>query len=278
MSAASSPGTAPVASEHAAGHHRAHLLALDGKEQSTVALPLAFSQPIRPDLIRRAVVAAQSHTRQPYGPSPTAGLRHSVQWSGKGKGVARTPRLMDSMRGAQAPNTVGGRPTHPPSVDRIWAKKINTKERRLAFASALAATREAKLASARGHLVPKNAHLPLVLEDPVEEIVSAPTARDLLERLHLWADVERSRSGTHLTSSGRARRRGRVRRTPRSLLVVTSAPGKARGFRNFAGVDVVPVGRLGTEDLAPGGDAGRLTLFSHKAVESLRARLGEAKP
>jgi len=264
--------------ERASPHHRVHLIGLDGKPGALVALPLAFSTPVRADLIRRAVVAAQSHRRQPYGSSPTAGLRHSVEWSGKGRGVARTPRLMESMRGAQAPNTVGGRPTHPPRVDRIWEKKINRKERQLAFSSALAATRDAKLAAGRGHAVPHAVHLPFVVEDPVEEIQKTQEARVLLERLQLWEDVERARAGVHLRASGRARRRGRVRRSPRSLLLVTSGPGKALGFRNLAGVDVVPARRLGTEDLAPGGSAGRLTLFSRAAVESLRERLGEASP
>jgi large subunit ribosomal protein L4e len=278
MTPDANPGSGPLPSSHPLPHHHVHLLDLEGKQGPTVALPLAFSHPVRPDLIHRAVVAAQSHRRQPYGTSPTAGLRHSVEWSGKGKGVSRSPRLMDSMRGAQAPNTVGGRPAHPPRVERIWGKKINQKERRLAFASALAATREPKLASARGHAVPHGLSLPLVLEDPVEEIRTSSGARQLLERLKLWGDVERAHAGTHLTSSGRARRRGRVRRTPRSLLVVVSAPGKALGFRNLAGVEVVPAQRLNTEDLAPGGDAGRLTLFSRGAVESLRTRLGEAHP
>jgi large subunit ribosomal protein L4e len=182
------------------------------------------------------------------------------------------------MRGAQAPNTVGGRPAHPPKVERIWAKKINRKERRLAFASALAATREPGLATGRGHTFPHALHLPVVVDDPVEEIERTRDARLLLERLKLWDDVERARAGTHLRSSGRARRRGRVRRTPRSLLVVTSGPGKALGFRNLAGVEVVPARRLATEDLAPGGSAGRLTLFSRAAVESLRERLGEVAP
>jgi len=266
----------PAPTEHAPPHHRVHVLDVHGKQGATLSLPIAFSQPIRPDLIRRAVVAAQSHRRQPYGTSPTGGMRHSVEWSGKGRGVARTPRLMDSMRGAQAPNTVSGRAAHPPSVDRIWAKKINRKERHRAFASALAATREVKLAQARGHALPEGLHLPIVLDDPVEQIATSADARALLVRLKLWDDIERARDGTHLRASGRARRRGRVRRTPRSLLVVTSASGKALGFRNLAGVDVVPVGRLSTEDLAPGGVAGRLTIFSKAAVESLRSRLGEA--
>jgi len=277
MSPDRAPAEAPP-TEPSTPHHRAHLLGLDGKSRTTVPLPLAFSLPVRKDLIQRAVVAAQSHRRQPHATSPTAGVRHSVEWSGKGRGVARTPRLMDSMRGAQAPNTVGGRPAHPPTTETIWAKKINRKERRLAFASALAATREPKLASERGHLLPHGVSLPFVLEDPVEEVRSAKEARTLLEHLKLWPDVRRARDGTHLHGSGRARRRGRVRRTPRSVLLVTSTIGKALGFRNLAGVDVVPVGQLSTEDLAPGGVAGRLTIFSRAAVESLRSRLGEAAP
>jgi large subunit ribosomal protein L4e len=268
----------PTPGEPALVHHRVHVVSLEGKPGAALALPDAFGAPVRADLIARAVVAAQSHRRQPYGSSPTAGNRHSVEWSGKGKGVARTPRLMDSMRGAQAPNTVGGRPTFPPRVDRIWSKKINRKERQLAFASALAATRDAKLAQARGHRVPHGVHLPIVLEDPVEQIVTSSAAQALLVRLKLWSDVQRAQSGTHLTSSGRARRRGRVRRTPRSLLVVTSAPQQARGFRNLPGVEVVSAQRLATEDLAPGGAAGRLTLFSHGAVETLRTRLEGASP
>jgi large subunit ribosomal protein L4e len=277
MTAPDAPEAAAVPKEHATPHHRIHLLGVDGRPGASFTLPLAFSSPFRPDLIHRAVVAAQSHRRQPYGTSLTAGARHSVQWSGKGKGVARTPRLMDSMRGAQSPNTVGGRPAHPPKVDRIWTKKINRKERQLAFASALGATREAKLATARGHDVPNGLHLPVVLEDPIEDIRTSADAREFLERLKLWADVTRARDGTHMRS-GRGKRRGRVRRTPRSLLIVTSAPGKARGFRNLSGVEVVPVLRLATEDLAPGGAAGRLTLFSQSAVESLRTRLGEVAP
>ncbi len=278
MTSTPAPKDAPPVAEGHTPHHRVHLLGLDGKQTAIVALPLAFSQPVRPDLIHRAVVASQSNRRQPYGTSPTAGLRHSVEWSGKGRGVARTPRLMESMRGAQSPNTVGGRPAHPPRVDRIWTKKINRKERRLAFASALAATRESKLATARGHAVPHGLHLPVVLDDGAEEISSAADARVLLEHLKLWPDIERARNATHLHRSGRARRRGRVRRTPRSLLFVTSAPNKALGFRNLAGVEIVSAGRLDTEDLAPGGTAGRLTLFSRGAVESLRSRLGEAAP
>ena len=270
---AESAGAPVGGAEHAAPHHRVHLVGVDGTPHSTtVLLPIEFSAPLRPDLVRRAVVAAQSHRRQPYGTSLTAGRRHSVEWSGKGRGVSRTPRLMESNRGAQAPNTVGGGQAHPPRVDRIWTKKINRREARLAFASALAATRDAELLGARGHAVPEKLHLPVVVDDPIEEIGTAQDARALLERLRLWEDVERARDGVTL-KAGRARRRGRGRRVPRSVLLVTSRADRARGFRNLSGIDIVPADRLSTEHLAPGGDAGRLTLFSHAALRRLEARL-----
>lgn len=272
MTDPASPGDAPASPEHAPTHHRVHVLSLSGKPGESVPLPEAFSVPVRPDLVRRAVVAAQSHRRQPHGTAPTAGLRHSVEWSGKGRGVARTPRLMDSMRGAQSPNTVGGRPAHPPRTETIWTKKINTKERRLAFAAALAATREPRLLATRGHRLPEKIHLPVVVENGLEEVATASEARKLLDRLKLWDEVERARNGVR-HQSGRARRRGRGRHTPVGILIVTSAPGRARGFQNLSGVDVVPTHRLGTEDLAPGGEPGRLTLFTPASLDALAQRL-----
>ncbi|MGC2289605.1 MAG: 50S ribosomal protein L4 [Thermoplasmata archaeon] len=272
MTAPTSTAGTTQPTEHSTPHHRVHVVMLAGSQGQTVMLPLAFSVPVRPDLIRRAVVAAQSHRIQPHGTTPMAGLQHSTRWSGKGKGVSRSPRLMDSMRGAQAPNTVGGRPAHPPRVETLVRKKINAKERKGAFAAALAATRDLQIVRARGHRVGDNTHLPVVVEDPIEAVDSSKTASQFLQRLGLLDDVDRARDGTHIRA-GRGKRRGRLRREPSSLLVVTSAPGRARGFRNLAGVDVVPVGRLGTEDLAPGGDPGRLTIFSQAAIAALTTRL-----
>lgn len=272
MSAPKPTGIGHAGAASSTPQDRVHVVTLSGTQGPAVTLPVAFSVPVRPDLIRRAVLAAQSRRIQPHGTTPTAGLRHSVEWSGKGKGVARTPRLMDSMRGAQSPNTVGGRPAHPPRVETLVRKKINTKERKGAFASALAATRESALVRARGHRVAHDTHLPVIAEDPIEAVDSSKAASEFLDRLGLLGDVDRARDGTHIRA-GRGKRRGRLRREPSSLLVVTSAPGKALGFRNLAGVDVVPIGRLGTEDLAPGGDPGRLTIFSQAAITALKVRL-----
>ena len=64
--------------------------------------------------------------------------------------------------------------------------------------------------------------------------------------------------------------RGRVRKTPKSiLLVVKEKTGLAQAARNLPGVDVVSARDLSAEHLAPGGDVGRLTVFTQDAVEAL---------
>ena len=62
--------------------------ASDGKN---VNLPSAFGSEFRPDLIRRAVHASRANRRQAYGHrehggkrAPQPGMKHSVEWWGKG--------------------------------------------------------------------------------------------------------------------------------------------------------------------------------------------------
>src|SRR5439155_348847 len=72
--------------------------------------------------------------------------------------------------------------------------------------------------------------------------------------------------------AGRGKMRGRRYRQPRSLLVVVKDPAKVRRlFGNLPGVEVVSPAGLSAEVLAPGGDPGRLTMFSEGALEVLRS-------
>ena len=57
----------------------------------------------------------------------------------------------------------------------------------------------------------------------------------------------------------------------KSLLIVTSGP-EFRAARNLAGVDVVTVDQLNVEHLAPGMQAGRLTVWTESAVIRLEGR------
>ena len=254
---------------------RVHVYSLDGDVVKSVDLPTVFRGDIRSDLIRRAVTASQANRRQPYGPGRRSGAKHSVRWSGKGQGVSRVPRIRGSMTGAQAPGTVGGRRAHPPRVEKVWAKKINANERRLARNAALAAVKEVAMVAARGHEFKEELSLPVVIEDGIETLEPDGGATregvKILDRLGVYMDVERAKEGRHVRA-GRGKMRSRRYRQPRSLLVVVKDPAKVRRlFGNLPGIEVVSPAGLNAEVLAPGGDPGRLTMFSEGALEVLRS-------
>ena len=253
---------------------RVYVYSLEGDVVKTVDLPSVFRSDLRTDLIRRAVTAAQANRRQAYGPAPRAGTRHSVRWSGKGHGVSRVPRIRGTMIGAQAPGTVGGRRAHPPRPDTVWAKKINDQERRLARNAALSAVKEAAIVLGRGHRFKVELSLPVVIEDGIETLEpDGGTTREgvkILSRLGVYPDVERAKEGRHVRA-GRGKMRGRRYRQPLSLLVVVKDTSKVRRlFGNLPGIEVVSPAALNAERLAPGGDPGRLTVFSEGALEVLR--------
>jgi len=249
---------------------KVNIYALDGSVDGSVDVPNVFSSDFRPDLIRRAVRAFRANRRQAYGSGKRSGMRHSVRWSGKGQGVSRVPRIRGTMIGAQAPGTVGGRRAHPPKPETIWAQKINWKERTRARNAALAATRHAELLRRRGHRFNPEMTLPIVVVDKVEETATAEAALEMLSALNLVDDVTRCKE--HVTlRAGRGKMRGRVYRSPKSLLLVVSNPGEVKkGFGNLPGIDISTPAGLNAEILAPGGDPGRLTVFSAGAFEKLR--------
>jgi len=253
---------------------RVHVYSLEGDVVKTVDLPTVFRGYIRTDLIRRAVTAAQANRRQAYGSKRRAGLRHSVRWSGKGHGVSRVPRIRGTMTGAQAPGTVGGRRAHPPRPEKVWSKKVNENERRLARNAAIAALKEVSIVLARGHRFKDELSLPVVIEDGIETLAPESGATQegvkILETLGVFPDVDRAKDGRHVRA-GRGKMRGRRYRQPTSLLVVVKDPANVRRlFGNLPGVDVVSPSALNAEILAPGGDPGRLTMFSEGALEVLR--------
>ena len=63
---------------------------------SKVNLPAAFQSEVREDLVKLAVASSRANRRQAYGSRPhvgkrrpMSGMKHSVEWWGKGRGVSR---------------------------------------------------------------------------------------------------------------------------------------------------------------------------------------------
>jgi large subunit ribosomal protein L4e len=232
-------------------------------------LPEVFRTEVRPDVIRRAVVAIEANRRQPYAPKPTAGMRHSVETWGKGRGVSRIQRLMGSSTGAQSPNNVGGRRAHPPKVEKDMSKKINRKELSLAKLSALSATGQAELVKARGHQFKDELTVPVIVKDELETIKTTKDAVEALESIGVYDDILRAANGKKIRA-GRGKMRGRRYKSPRGLLVVLSGECDAqKSLRNLSGVEVVTPAKLNASLLAPGGDPGRLMVVSEKALETI---------
>ncbi|BAZ98079.1 MULTISPECIES: 50S ribosomal protein L4 [Methanothermobacter] len=242
---------------------------LEGEAIDEMELPEIFNEEFRPDVIKRAVLSAQTARVQPWGPDPMAGKRTSAQSYGAGRGVAMVPRIKNGSRAAFVPQAVGGRRAHPPRPQKNYHERINRKERRLAIRSAVAATARKDLVEARGHRIENVPQLPLVVDDELSMIKRTADTREVFRKLGIMDDIVRAKEGKKIRA-GKGKMRGRKYRTPRGpLIVVGDDKGITRGARNHPGVDVVRVENLNAELLAPGTHPGRLTVFTRSAIEKL---------
>ncbi|MAE13737.1 50S ribosomal protein L4 [Candidatus Woesearchaeota archaeon] len=257
------------------------ILSLQKKETGSVQMPDQFFEPVRFDLIKRAVLSIQNANRQPYGAFSEAGKRASAKLSRRrrkyrgsyGHGISRVPRKILSRRGthfnwvgAFMPGTVGGRRAHPPKAEKIWTQKINTQERRKAIRSALTAAFTKELVSERGHKVPE--HYPFIVEDSIQQITKTKELLSHLETLGFAEDLARCSERT--IRPGRGKMRGRRYKTKKSLLLVVSGNCPLeKSAHNVLGLDIIQVQNLNAELLAPGCHAGRMTLFTQESLKKL---------
>jgi large subunit ribosomal protein L4e len=251
---------------------KVNLYSLDGTVKEKIDLPKIFDTPYRPDIIKKSFEVIHSNQRQPYGSDPLAGTRHAVASVGKGRGMSRVPRLTQGQAAALAPNVVSGRRAHPPKVERDWKEKMNKKENKLARNSALAATAAKEIVTKRGHRFDEKVTLPIIIEDDFENIKKTKEVVEILEKIGINSDILRSANGKHVRA-GKGKMRGRRYRVPKSLLIVSVKEGLEKSSENLSGVDITKPQDLNIELLAPGGIAGRLTIFTKSAL----TKLGGAK-
>jgi len=233
------------------------------KEMGKKKLPAQFDEIIRPDIIKKVVVAQLANKRQPYGAKPEAGKRPSAKVSRRrrdyrgsyGHGISRVPRKVVSRSGTRfnwigafAPGTVGGRRAHPPKAEKIWSQKINIKEKRKAIRSAMAAAMNKDLVEKKGHLIPDK--YPFIIATDIETIKTAKEARQFLITIGLEKEL------------------GRIQEKPIRAGVgkISQKCDALRAFRNIPGVEARVVNTLSVEVLAPGTTPGRLTLFTEESI------------
>jgi large subunit ribosomal protein L4e len=245
---------------------------LEGKPVGKIDLPPVFATPLRPDVIKRAVLALQSSRIQPQGRDPMAGKRTTAESRGTGSGAARIPRRKTaSGRAAFAPGTVGGRQAHPPLSEKKIRKKISKKEKRLALFSAIAATASKELVARRGHNIEDVPQIPLIVTSELQELKKAKEVEETLIRLGVLSELFRVKNSRNVRA-GKGKSRGRkMKQVLGPLIVVAENKGIAEAARNIPGVDVAVVSSLNAEMFAPGMRPGRLTVWTNSAIEKLAA-------
>ena len=247
----------------------------------SVDLPLIFSTPFRPDLISKAFVHLASHSFQPQGRYPMAGMNVVADTNDPptGRGISRIARATGGGgrrrgEGAEVASTRGGRQAHPPKSEKVIYKKLNKKEGRLALCSAVAATASKKLVEGRGHKISEylkqyDGNLPIIVDDDITQHATASDVMLMIGRLGLDEDIDRLRG--RKARSGKPALRGRSKKGGKSILFVThnSQAPLARAVGALPGVDARSVDELSVLDLAPGSDPIRLAVFTKSAIKQL---------
>ncbi|MDO8740388.1 MAG: 50S ribosomal protein L4 [Candidatus Woesearchaeota archaeon] len=250
------------------------ILSLTNNEIGKKELPQQFNEPVRFDLIGRAVLAIQANKRQPYGAKFEAGQRAVGKLSRRrrdykgsyGIGISRVPRKIMSGKGSRwnwvgavAPGTVGGRRAHPPKPSKDWTKKVNKKENRKAIRSALAAVMSKEFVK---H-VPEN--YPFIIETKFESLKKTKDVIEALIKLGFSNELERAEERT--IRAGKGKMRGRKYRTKKSVLFVVSKKCELMSAaNNILGSDIAEVRNINAELLAP-GIRPRIVLFTEAAID-----------
>ncbi|MDE1848609.1 MAG: 50S ribosomal protein L4 [Nanoarchaeota archaeon] len=260
---------------------KTQILNHDGKSIKEIEMPSFFSAKIREDIVSKVLEAMKK--KQPYAPSPVAGKQHAAKgkivhrrhvWrSGYGKGISRVPRKIFSRRGEQfnweateVPNAKGGIRAHPPKVlSMIELPKINKKEMKIAFTSALSSTANINELKKRYKTLggmKVEPHFPMIISElgfkKTKDTVSA--VKNILgnELFKIALPKKKIRSG-------KGKMRGRKYKTSAGLLIVLSDKEKI----NSNVFDVKKARELSLNDI----ELGRLTIYSEGAIKELGERI-----
>jgi len=255
---------------------------VDGTTKDQVALPLVFTKtPLRPDVVRTVHTNIRKNARQAHAVSQFAGVQTAAASWGTGRAVSRIPRVPGGGthrcgQGAYGNMCRGGHMFSPTKTWRRWHRKVNLKEKRLAVASALAASAIPALVMARGHSINEVAEIPLVVSDAAEGITKTSKAVDLLKSLGVYPDVAKAAKSKNIRrGKGKMRNRRYVCRKGPLVIVTSSDNGLAKSVRNLPGVDFANVERLNLLDLAPGGHLGRLCIWTKGAMAKIEELYAE---
>ena len=261
----------------------ANVYSLNGEKAGKRALPGVFSGKFRKDIVRRALLSEQSSKRQPQAHYVMAGLQTTATYVGtyggyrhlRHMGVSANPRQklagggMGDVR--RIPSSVKGRRAHPHKLEKRIEERINKKEYIKALESAIAASADEKVISAR-HAFEKR-EMPIIIENKLEEVSKTSELLKILNKMGLSEDLNRS----HKPRLSRGlKRAAKSRHFRNSILILVKNDEKiGKAGRNIPGVDVCSISKLCIEKLSPGAEP-RMILWSDGAVSEIEKGIEES--
>jgi len=251
--------------------------------RQSLSLPAVLTSPIRSDIVNEVHTNMAKNKRQPYAVSKFAGHQSSAESWGTGRAVSRIPRVPGggthrAGQGAFGNMCRGGRMFAPTKIWRRWHRKINVNQKRVAVASALAASALPALVMARGHKIDSIPEIPLVVDDKaVQTLDKTSKALAVLKSLNAFDDLERVKDSRKIrVGVGKMRNRRYVQR--RGPLVIYAEKGPLlKAFRNIPGIEICNVEALNLLQLAPGGHLGRFIIWTKSAFQRLDSIFGTYK-
>lgn len=260
----------------------ANLLDINGKKIKSIKINKLFNYPIREDIVLKVLEARKK--KQPYSPSPIAGKQNSASgkivhrrnvWkSGYGKAISRVPRKIMSRSGTQfnwvgatIPSARGGRRAHPPKIlSMIKKKKINKKELKIAFYSAISSTANKEFVKKKYSKAKEVQNLPIIVESKISTLKTKEFLESLKKILGSLFEISIKKKKIR---NGKGKMRGRkYKKSAGALLVLGSNDKKIK--TNL--IDVKSTKELNIEDLAK-GNLGRITIYTEEAIKELEEKL-----
>ncbi len=235
---------------------------LNGKVLKSIELPDLFNEPIRKDLILRAITSENTYKLQPQGSYRFAGMetsavyvgRMSAYRTGRHMGAAIRPKekLGGGVQGKvkRIPSATKGRRAHPHKVEKILIEHINKKEYQKAIKSAIAYTYS------------NTSNNPVVISNEIESLSKTKQVIFALNALNLQNSVEKKKK------IRKGLRRSSKQKTYKKtiLIIVADNTNILKSARNIAGIDVCTTKKISVNLLVPGGNSKRIVLWSENAM------------
>ncbi|MFX0104016.1 MAG: 50S ribosomal protein L4 [Candidatus Hodarchaeota archaeon] len=247
---------------------------LEGKKKGLIDKPKIFNVKPRFDLIQTANTIYQSKIKQIQGRDNRAGLRNTAESWGTGHGMSRAPRIKGSgfitaRSVGRVPFAKGGRRAHPIKSEKKGKKKINKKLHKSSIISAISASGNKSWIEKRGYYVENIPDIPLVVDDKIQTIKKTAKIYSILCNLGLEREIIRIKKSKKIRA-GKGKIRGRKYKNKKGILIVIKDDfGIIKASRNIPGTDVIKIENLSISNLAPGGESGRLILWTQSAFNEL---------